>query len=77
MIINRLALKRPATVLALLFFIGIIGVYCYATLPRESYPDITIPYILVTTRYEGVAPADMEKLITIPIERKLKGLADV
>jgi CzcA family heavy metal efflux pump len=77
MIVNRIALKRQATVLALMIFIVLAGLYCYVTLPRESFPDITIPYIFVTTTYEGVAPEDMEKLITIPIERKLKGLSDV
>jgi CzcA family heavy metal efflux pump len=77
MIVNQVALKRQSTVLALMIFIVIAGLYCYVTLPRESYPDITIPYVFVTTTYEGVAPADMEKLITIPIERKLKGLSDV
>jgi CzcA family heavy metal efflux pump len=76
MIINQTAVKRQTTVLALLLLIVIVGVYCYITLPRESFPDITIPYVFVTTTYEGVSPADMETLITIPIERKLKGLAD-
>ena len=77
MILNQLALKRQATVLALLVIIVIAGLYSYATLPRESFPDITIPYVFVTTTYEGVAPEDMEELITIPIERKLKGIDDV
>jgi len=77
MIVNRVALTRHATVLALLVIILIAGLYAYVTLPRESFPDITIPYIFVTTTYEGVAPEDMEKLITMPIERKLKGLSDV
>ena len=77
MIVNELALKRHVPVLALLFFIVAGGLYCYLTLPRESFPDITIPYVFVTTKYEGVSPEDMEKLITIPIERKLKGLSDV
>ena len=77
MILNQYALKRQVTVLALLVVVVIAGLYCYATLPRESFPDITIPYVFVTTTYEGVAPADMEELITIPIERKLKGIDDV
>jgi len=77
MILNQAALKRQATVLALLVIIVIAGIYCYATLPRESFPDITIPYVFVTTTYEGVAPEDMEQLITIPIERKLKGIDNV
>jgi multidrug efflux pump len=77
MIVNQLALKRQMAVLALLVLIVVAGVYCYETLPRESFPDITIPYVFVTTTYEGVGSEDMEKLITIPIERKLKGLSDV
>ena len=77
MILNQAALKRQVTVIALLVIIVIAGIYCYATLPRESFPDITIPYVFVTTTYEGVAPEDMEQLITIPIERKLKGIDNV
>jgi CzcA family heavy metal efflux pump len=77
MIIDQYAVKRQVTVLALLVLLVIAGVYCYVTLPRESFPDITIPYVFVTTTYEGVAPEDMEELITIPIERKLKGIDDV
>jgi CzcA family heavy metal efflux pump len=77
MILNQSALKRQATVLALLVIIVIAGIYCYATLPRESFPDITIPYVFVTTTYEGVAPEDIEQLITIAIERKLKGIDNV
>jgi len=77
MILNQAALKRQVTVIALLVIIVIAGIYCYVTLPRESFPDITIPYVFVTTNYEGVAPEDMEELITIPIERKLKGIDNV
>ncbi len=77
MILNQWALRRQATVLALLVFLVVGGLYSYRVLPRESFPDIPIPYVFVTTTYEGVAPEDMEKLITIPIERKLKGISDV
>ncbi|RJR51563.1 MAG: efflux RND transporter permease subunit [Desulfobacteraceae bacterium] len=77
MIINQTALKRQAAVLALMVLLVVAGAYSYQTLPREAFPDITIPYVFVTTTYEGVAPEDMEKLITIPIERKLKGISDL
>ncbi len=77
MILNQAALKRQITVLTLMLFILIAGIYCYINLPRENFPDITIPYVFVTTTYEGVAPEDMEELITVPIERKLKGISDV
>ncbi len=77
MIINKVALLRQSAVLVLGLFLIIAGVSSYVSLPREDKPDITIPYIFVTTTYEGVAPSDMETLVTMPLERKLKGLADV
>ncbi len=77
MILNEGAVKNQSLVLVVLLLIIVAGFYSYAKLPREASPDIQIPYIFVTTTYEGVAPEDMEKLVTIPLERKLKGLAGV
>ncbi|MDI6793569.1 MAG: efflux RND transporter permease subunit [bacterium] len=77
MIITDTAIKHRVTVYALIVIILIIGTYSYLTLPREAAPDITIPFIIVSTDYEGVAPSDIEALVTCSIEKKLTGLADV
>ena len=77
MLISNVAIDRRSTVFALMLIILIVGIYSYIVLPRESTPDITIPIVLVVTPYEGVTSADIESLITHPIERKLKGLKDV
>ena len=76
MIVNEYSVRHQAAVLALLVLLVITGLYSYLTLPRESFPDISIPYVFVTTTYEGVSPKDMETLVTIPLERKLKGISD-
>ena len=75
--ITNVAIGHRSTIFVLMLMFIVVGVYSYITLPRESAPDITIPYVLVNTTYEGVAPTDIETLITLPIERKLKGLKDV
>ncbi|GAB7080819.1 efflux RND transporter permease subunit [Megalodesulfovibrio paquesii] len=77
MIIPNLALSRPWAVVVSVVGIILFGAASYVSLPRESSPDITIPYVFITTRYEGVAPEDMETLITMPLERKLKALKGV
>ena len=77
MILNEGAQRRQPLVMVSLLLIIVAGLYSYVKLPREAAPDIQIPYIFVTTTYEGVAPEDMEKLVTIPLERKLKGLEGV
>jgi CzcA family heavy metal efflux pump len=77
MLITDVSVSRRSSVYALMLIIFCVGIYSYITLPREADPDITIPYVLVVTPYEGVAPVDVETLVTRPIERKLKGLKDV
>ncbi len=77
MIISDTAVKKSITVLVLSLIIIVFGVYSYLVLPRENEPDITIPYVFVSTSYKGVSPADIETSITIEIEKKLKGLDGV
>jgi CzcA family heavy metal efflux pump len=56
---------------------AVFGTVGYLGLPREGTPDITIPFVFVAVPYEGTAPDEMEKLITIPIERQLNGVEGV
>jgi len=76
-IISDTAIKNRTSVLVLALIILGIGVYSYKALPRESSPDITIPYVFVQTDYRGVSADDIESGITIKIEKKLKGLDKV
>jgi len=75
--ITEISVDRSITIFVLLLLVLVAGLYSYSALPREKYPEIVIPIIIVSTPYEGVAPADMETLVTIPIERKLAGLSNV
>lgn len=77
MILSDTAVKKSVTVMVLAVIVIVFGVYSYMVLPRENEPDITIPYVFVSTRYRGVSPADIETGITIEIEKKLKGLEGV
>jgi len=72
--ITNVSLRHRATVYFLLVVLIIAGVTAYVTLPRESSPDVQIPLIIVYTRYTGASPADIETLITDPVERELQGV---
>ena len=50
------------------------GLNIFISLPKESYPDIVIPQIYVSTVYAGTSPKDMENLVTRPIEKQIKGI---
>jgi multidrug efflux pump len=77
MILTDVAIKNRTTIAVLGVIIIILGGYSYYSLPREAFPDIPIPHILVNTAYEGVSPADIETSVTMKIEKELNGIRGV
>ena len=56
----------------------VFGAYTYfGYLPREASPDVKIPVVMVSTPYVGVAPKDIESLVTNPLENELAGVKDL
>ncbi|MBU6157395.1 MAG: efflux RND transporter permease subunit [Bacteroidetes bacterium] len=51
------------------------GLITFNTLPKEQYPDIVVPTISVATIYVGNSPADIENLVTRPIEKQIKSIS--
>ncbi len=77
MFLSNIAIRNRTTIAVLGLIIVILGGYSYLALPREAFPDIPIPYILINTFYEGVAPEDVETSITMKIEKELTGIRGV
>ncbi len=77
MILSDTAIKNRTTVSVLTGLIVIAGVYSYVTLPREAFPDVPIPYVFISTPYEGVSPEDIESSVTMKLEKKLTGIKGV
>ncbi|MFH1881229.1 MAG: efflux RND transporter permease subunit [Planctomycetota bacterium] len=77
MLITNLAIRNRTTVAVLGFIIILMGGYSYLSLPREAFPDIPIPHILVSTAYEGVSPEDIETSVTMKIEKELNGIRGI
>jgi multidrug efflux pump subunit AcrB len=68
------AIKNKTSVYLLIIFVSMMGVYQFVTLPKEQFPDIVIPTVVVQTVYAGNSPKDIENLVTKPIEKQLKGI---
>jgi len=73
-ILSDTAIKNRTTVGVLIVLIFVAGTMSYLTLARESFPDVPIPLVLISTSYEGVSPADVESQVTMKIEKELTGL---
>ncbi len=77
MILTEYSIKFRVTVFAMIFILIIAGTATYLMMPREGSPDVTIPMVFVTAAYEGVAPTEIENLITIPLEKRFNGLENI
>jgi len=77
MLVSNVAIRNRTTIAVLGLIIVILGGYSYLALPREAFPDIPIPYILISTFYEGVSPEDVETSVTMKIEKELTGIRGV
>lgn len=75
--LTTIAVKNRTSVFVLTALIIGIGVYSYISMPKESFPEIEIPTIYVGTIHPGNSPADMESLITRPIEKEINTIAEV
>ena len=55
----------------------LFGFLAYAALPKELFPDIKIPTVMVQVLYPGNPPVDMENLVTRPIEKQVESVKGI
>src|SRR5216683_7175823 len=67
--LTRLALRNPVLILMMSLMTLALGAVSLDRLAVDLFPDITVPVIRVATFYTGAGPVDIEKSITVPIER--------
>lgn len=73
----RLSLKRRWLVLAAAALLSVFGVMRAAEMPIDVFPDLTAPRVTIVTESTGMAPEEVEHLITFPIETTVNGVAGV
>ncbi len=65
--------NRYVTALAALLLLG-IGYWAFKTLEREAYPEFTAPKVRVITILPGKGSEEVERLVTVPLEKELSGI---
>src|SRR3954462_12456711 len=65
--------SRRLAVLAFTLGIAVYGFTAYEDTPIEEFPDVTNYQVNVITQAPGLAPEEVEKQITLPLERALNG----
>ena len=75
--LSSASIKNRTTVFVIIALILISGISSYISMPRESFPEVVIPQIYIGTPYPGNSAADIEKLITRPLEKEIKGITGI
>lgn len=70
-------IDNRTAVYILTIIITLIGLMSYNNLPKEQFPEIKMPQIIVQTIYPGTSPENMENLVTKPIEKQVKNLTGI
>ncbi len=68
--------NRLLTILFVLIVAG-LGLRAIASLPIDAVPDVSPNVVQILTNAPGLAPAEVEQLITLPVELAMRGLPDI
>nr|MBV6628345.1 efflux RND transporter permease subunit [Oceanococcus sp. HetDA_MAG_MS8] len=71
------AVEYQRSVLLILLLVLVVGAVTYTGIPKESDPDVPIPYIYVSMVHDGISPEDAERLLVRPMEQKLRAIEGV
>ena len=75
-IMNRIvetSLRQRLLVGLLTLILAAAGVWALQRLPMEAYPDLSPPRVEIITQWPGHAAEEVERLITVPVERGMNG----
>ena len=71
------SINNRTSIIILTLIIVLMGFYSYISIPKESFPEIVIPTVFISTPYPGNSPVDIENLITRPIEKEIKSISGI
>ncbi|MFW8589368.1 efflux RND transporter permease subunit [Glaciecola sp. 2405UD65-10] len=71
------ALRRPVTIGMLFFSLLIMGLGASKLLPLEKFPGIDFPELYIQVPYPDATPAEVEKMITRPVEEALATMSGI
>ena len=75
--LSSLAVDNGTSVFILTLMILIFGIQSYQQMPKEQFPEVDWPTVYINTPYFGNSAADIENLVTRPIEKELQSITGI
>lgn len=77
MSIASVSIKRPIFMTSVMIAILVAGWASFKSMSVDLFPDVSIPVITVQTVYRGAGPAEIETLVSRPIEEEISTIAGI
>ena len=77
MTLSDVAIRRPVFTGMMSVTLVVLGFLGYSRLGTDLYPDVTFPFVTISTVYPGAAPADVEQSVTKPIEDAVSSISGI
>lgn len=77
MFLAKIATKRPVLTTTIILVFILFGVFAYISLNLDTFPEVKVPYVTITTIYPGAGPKEVENLITKPIEDEIATISGI
>ncbi|HEX5392379.1 MAG TPA: CusA/CzcA family heavy metal efflux RND transporter [Rhodocyclaceae bacterium] len=68
------AIRQRLFILVMVFAVAVAGLRAFQELPVEAFPDVQDVQVQVVTQYPGQSPEEVERAISIPVEREMSGV---
>ena len=75
--IIKFSLNNRMVVLVAAVLLMLAGVYTTKNMEVDVFPDLNAPTVVVMTEAKGMAPEEVERLVTFPVETAVNGATDV
>lgn len=76
-VLASFAIRRPVTIAMVFFSLLIMGLGASRYLPLEKFPGIDFPELFIQVPYQDATPAEIEKMITRPVEEALATMSGI
>ena len=77
MTLSDVAIRRPVFTAMLSVALVVLGLLGYQRLGTDLYPDVSFPFVTISTVYPGAAPGDVEESVTRPVEDAVSSISGV
>jgi len=75
--LSSFAIENATSIFLVMFMIILFGIQSYNNMPKEQFPEASLPTVYINTPYFGNSAVEIENLITRPLEKQIENITGI